>query len=188
MGGRRADAAIFADAPVQDLDLSRQRRGQGAVVGDDHDGGPLTVQIPQQADDGRSGGAVEVTGGFIGQDDGGVTDQGPGDGHPLAFPSRQLRGLGPGAVREPDSRQRLVRLFAAGPGRPAGIQQAIGHVVERGLMLGQEELLEHESDGGGPQRGDLPVGELADVEPADPDGPRGRPVQRPHDVQQGRFA
>jgi len=50
------------------------------------------------------------------------------------------------------------------------------------------ELLEHEPDGPGPQGGDLPVGELADVQPADPDGSGGRPVQRAHDVQQGRLA
>jgi len=104
VGGCRVDAAIFADSPVQDLDLSRHRRGQGVVVGDDHDGGSLAVQILEQAEDGRSGGAVEIAGGFIGQDDGGVTDQGPRDGHPLAFPSRKLRGLGPGAVGEPHSR------------------------------------------------------------------------------------
>ena len=55
-------------------------------------------------------------------------------------------------------------------------------------MLGQEKLLEYKTDGRGPQGGDLPVGEPADVEPADPDGPRGRPVQRPHDVQQSRLA
>ena len=188
MGGRRADAAIFADAPVQDLDLSRQRRGQGAVVGDDHDGGSLAVQVLQQAEDGGSGGAVEIAGGFIGQDDGGVADQGPRDARPLAFPSGQLGGFGVGAVGEPDSHQRLVRLFAAGPDGMACCMQAIGHVVECGLMLGQEELLEHESDGCGPQGGDLPVGEPADIEPADPDGPRGRPGQRAHDVQQSRLA
>jgi len=104
VGGCRVDAAIFADSPVQDLDLSRHRRGQGVVVGDDHDGGSLAVQILEQAEDGRSGGAVEIAGGFIGQDDGGVTDQGPRDGHSLAFPSRKLRGLGPRAVGEPHSR------------------------------------------------------------------------------------
>ena len=38
-------------------------------------------------------------------------------------------------------------------------------------MLGQEELLEHEADPGGPQRGQLAVGELLDVEAGDPTRP-----------------
>ena len=38
-----------------------------------------------------------------------------------------------------------------------GVEEAVGHVVEHALVFGQEELLEHEADPGGPQRGQLPV-------------------------------
>ena len=36
-----------------------------------------------------------------------------------------------------------------------GVEEPVGHVVEDALVLGQEELLEHEADPGGPQRGQL---------------------------------
>jgi len=38
-----------------------------------------------------------------------------------------------------------------------GVEEAVGHVVEHALVLGQEELLEHEADPSGPQRGQLPI-------------------------------
>ena len=55
-------------------------------------------------------------------------------------------------------------------------------------MLGQEELLEHEADPGGPQRGQLPVGELGHVEAGDPHVAGAGPVQAAHQVQQGGLA
>jgi hypothetical protein len=44
-------------------------------------------------------------------------------------------------------------------------------------VLGQEELLEDEADPGGPQRGQLAVGQLLDVEVGDPYQPGGGSVQ-----------
>ena len=59
---------------------------------------------------------------------------------------------------------------------------------EHALVLGQEELLEHEADPGGPQGGQLSVGESADVEAGDPNVARAGPVQAAHQVQQGGLA
>ena len=56
--------------------------------------------------------------------------------------------------------------------RDAGVEQPVGDVVERGLVLGQEELLEHEADPRGAQRGQLSVAKLGDVESGDPDRAR----------------
>ena len=69
-----------------------------------------------------------------------------------------------------------------------GVEEAVGHVVEHALVLGQEELLEHEADPGGPQRGQLPVGEPLDVEAGDAHVAGGGPVQGAHQVQQGGLA
>ena len=69
-----------------------------------------------------------------------------------------------------------------------GVEEAVGHVVEHALVLGQEELLEHEADPGGPQRGQLPVGEPLDVEAGDADVPGAGPVQGAHQMQQRGFA
>ena len=58
-----------------------------------------------------------------------------------------------------------------------GVEEPVGHVVEHALVLGQEELLEHEADPGGPQGGQLAVGQAGDVETGDPHVPGAGPVQ-----------
>ena len=45
----------------------------------------------------------------------------------------------------------------------AGGQQPVGDVAQDGLVLGEEELLEHEPDPGGAQRRQLPVAQRRDV-------------------------
>ena len=49
----------------------------------------------------------------------------------------------------------------------AGVEQPVGDVVERARVLGEEELLEDEPDPGRPQRGELAVAQLGDVEAGD---------------------
>ena len=49
--------------------------------------------------------------------------------------------------------------------RHPGVEQPVGDVVQHGGVLGEEELLEHEPDPGGPQRGQLPVGQPATSRP-----------------------
>jgi hypothetical protein len=55
-------------------------------------------------------------------------------------------------------------------------------------VLGEEELLENEADPGRPQRGQLAIGELVDVEAADRDSPCVGPLQRPDDMQERGLA
>ena len=91
----------------------------------------------------------------------GLPDQGPGDGDPLALPARELGGAGLGSLVQADQSEGVE-----GSGSPLGlgdpgVEEPVGHVVEHALVLGQEELLEDEADPGGPQRGQLAVGELA---------------------------
>ncbi len=79
----------------------------------------------------------------------------------------------------------LAAAFALGD---PGVEEAVGHVVEHALVLGQEELLEHEADPGGPQGGQLPVREPGDVEAGDPHPTGAGPVQGAHQMQQGGLA
>src|SRR6202042_1116534 len=53
-------------------------------------------------------------------------------------------------------------------------QQPVGDIAQHGLVLGEEELLEHEPDPGRPQRGHLPVGHRRHVEAGVPHRPRPR--------------
>ena len=72
-----------------------------------HDRGAAGVQRAEDVEHLGAGGRVEVAGGLVGQHDGRLADDGPGDGHPLALTARELRRAVPQAVGEPDPLERL---------------------------------------------------------------------------------
>ena len=76
-------------------------------------------------------------------------------------PPESWVGRAAAAMREADLAERLVRALASLGERHAGVEQPVGDVVERALVLGQEELLEDEADARRAQRRELPVGHLA---------------------------
>ena len=90
--------------------------GDASIVGDHHDGQTPEVLFRQQIEDLGSGMLVEVAGRFVGEKDLRIVDEGPGDGHPLAFAAGKLAG----AVVQPVSEaERLQQLDGASPERPA---------------------------------------------------------------------
>src|SRR5581483_7294895 len=139
-------------APVAEVDAPGEVAGHVMVVGDHHDGGALGVELVEDGHDGRARTAVEVAGRFVGEHDRRPADQCPGNGDALAFAAGELGGTVIAAVPEPDALQRLGGALLARRSRHPGVQQALGHVVERALVLGEEELLEHEPDPRRPQR------------------------------------
>ena len=185
---RRLVGAVEDDPAVEHLDAPAQARRDVPVVGDDHDGHPEVVQVLEEPQDGPSGGLVEVAGRLVGEHDRRAADQGPGDRDPLALPARELVGAGVGSLVEADQSEGVE-----GTGPPLGlgdpgVEEAVGHVVERALVLGQEELLEDEADPGRPQRSQLPVGEPLDVEAGDPHPAGAGPVQGAHQLQESGLA
>ena len=70
-------------------------------------------------------------------------------------------------LAQPDPGQRLGGSFPSLLHCNARIQQPVGDVLERGRVLGEEELLEHEADPGRPHSRQLPIGQLLDVETGD---------------------
>ena len=150
------------------------------------DGGTGGVELFEQLDDRFAGGAVEVAGGFVGQHDRRPADQGAGDGDPLPLAAGQLGGSGARAGRpgRPGG-SGFGGLGAALGDADAGVEQAVGDVVQHGGVFGEEELLEHEPDAGGAQRGQLPVGQVRHVQPGDVDAAGGGPVQGTQHLQQG---
>jgi hypothetical protein len=75
-----------------------------------------------------------------------------------------------GALGEADEVQGTERLLAAPGQADPGIKEPVGHVVQHALVLGQEELLEHEADPGSSQRRQLAVGHRGHVQSGDPHG------------------
>ena len=118
----------------------------------------------------------------------GSADEGPGDRDPLALAAGQLGRAGARPRGEARPGQSVGGpLRGARRGDP-GVEQPVGDVVERALVLGEEELLEDEADPGRPQRDELPVATAGDVEAGDADRARGRPVEGAHQVEQRRLA
>ena len=116
--GHGAGRRVTDDPPVADLDAPVHGGGDVEVVGDDHDGGAVAVQLAQQLQDRRPGGGVEVAGGLVGHHQRGPAGQGPGDGGALLLAAGQLVGPVPEPVAEPDPLER--RLRPAGGARRAG--------------------------------------------------------------------
>ena len=70
--------------------------GQGQVVGDEEDGGPMALlQTRQQGDDLRLDRHVQGGGGFVRHEEFRFAGQGHGDDNPLAQPPGELVGIGP---------------------------------------------------------------------------------------------
>src|SRR5580704_4968857 len=179
---------ITDDPPVSDLDAPLHGRGHVVVVGDDHDGRAVPVQLAEQVQEGGAGGGVQVAGRLVGHDQGGPADQGPGDGGALLLAAGQLVRPVPGAVAEPDPLDGRRGQPAALGGPPAPVEQTGGDVVEHGQPVEQEELLEDEAKAAGPQARQLRVGHGRGVLPGDPDHAAGGPFQGAHHVQQGALA
>ncbi len=92
------------------------------------------------------------------------------------------------AVGEPNRVQRLGGELASLTDLRAGIQQPVRDVVEHGLVLGEEELLEHEFDAPRTQRRELGIVQAGDLDATDPGGAAGGQLQGADDVQQRRLA
>jgi hypothetical protein len=90
------------------------------IMGDDQDGGaePL-VQVADQGEDLAAGMRIQVSGGLIGQQDGGIKCQGAGDGHTLALAAGEFVGQVVEAAAELHEFQQraraLIDLLAASP-------------------------------------------------------------------------
>ena len=187
-GERRGHGAVSATTRPSSISIRRGSRvaiARSCVI--------TTIVAPAALSSSSSamrafaGGAVQVAGGLVGEHDRRPVDQRAGDRHPLALAAGELRRPGRRAVGEADGGQRLERATAAQSDRRARVEQAVGDVVQRGRVLGQEELLEDEADAGGAQRGELPVGQARDVEPGHLHAPGAGTVERAQQVQQRRL-
>jgi hypothetical protein len=142
--------------------------GDVGLVGDEHDGVAAGVEGVEEGHDLEAGFGVEVAGGLVGEDDGGVVDQGAGDGDALALAAGELVGLVVHARFEADVGERLLGALDALGGGRAVVDERQLDVVQRGGAGQQVEGLEDEADFLVADAGELVVVQLADqlaVEP-----------------------
>src|SRR6266545_610610 len=172
---------------VQHGYLTRQVRRDHLLVGD-HDDGRDLVEFEQQPHHVLARLAVQRAGRLVGEQQRGFTHDRPRDRGALFFATGQrVRPVGQ-PVAEPDELQGRFGAFASFPLAGAGVEQAVGDVVQGRHARCQVELLENEPDPLGPQRREVMVGQFGDVEPVDDDLPGAGAVQRAHHMQQRRLA
>jgi hypothetical protein len=177
-------AGVVDHMAVEHPDLAGQLIGDAGVVRDHDDGGAGGVELADELHDRCAGGAVELAGRLVGENDRRTPDEGPGDRDPLALPSGDLGGLERRAYGEADPLERLIRAPIPLVGGDAGVEDPVGDVLAHRGVLGQEELLEDEADLPGPQPRQLAVIQLRGGDSTDADHAAGGSLQRPHDVQE----
>ena len=109
--------------------------GDLAFVGDDDNRGTLLVQLFKEGEDRLAVDAVEVAGRLVREHDRRTTGKRTGDRDALALASRKLVRTGVPAMRESDLGERLVGELATFAERHARIEQSVGDVVERALVI-----------------------------------------------------
>ena len=62
---------------------ARRSGAHGVVVGDDHDGQTVGVELVEQVEQRVGVHTVEVSGGLVGEEEARFADRGARDGHPL---------------------------------------------------------------------------------------------------------
>jgi hypothetical protein len=111
------------DATVDEGDPAIGGSGNFFAVGDENDGGFFfSGELGDEIDDHGAGGGVEIAGGFVGEKDRGLVDEGTGEGGSLELSTGQLVGAMVGAVSELD-----------------GFKEIVGTVTSRGVDTSGEE-------------------------------------------------
>jgi hypothetical protein len=113
------------------VDQAPGARGGLGVVRDHHDGlAEFAVQLVQQVQHLGGGHAVEVAGGFVGDDQRRVGHQCAGNGHALLLAAGELVGVVVHAVGQADHGQRRLHVAAALGAAQRGQQQRQLDVLE----------------------------------------------------------
>ena len=111
------------DAAVDEVDTTVGFDGDFFAVGDENDGGFFfSGELGDEIDDHGAGGGVEIAGGFVGEKDRGLVDEGTGEGGSLELSTGKLVGAMVGAVGELD-----------------GFKKIVGTVTSRGVDTSGEE-------------------------------------------------
>ena len=120
-------------------------RHVGLMRDHQHGDAVVHVQAPQQLHDLAAALGVQVAGGLVGQQHGGLGDDGAGNGHALLLPARQFGRCVVFPARQADRCQRLAGGRAACAGRFAAVQQGQLHVLLRRGARQQVEALKHKA-------------------------------------------
>src|SRR5579863_24407 len=171
----------FTQPPVVQLDASLGHPGNFRIMRDHEQRPPLAVQLGEQAHDDGLIHFVEVAGGFVGQDQLRLIDEGARDAYPLLFAAGEFGGQMLQPVAQPDGTQSIGCLML--------LRQAVKvlrehHVLERRQIRHQVMLLEDKSQFFGAETSPLGRGKRGQVLAVDQHAPLGRSIKASQNVEQ----
>ena len=160
---------------------------QTLVVGNQDQGGTaFAVEFEEQVADPLAGGAVEVAGGFVGEQHVRLRREGTGNGDPLLLAAGELARIVAQALAEADSLEQFSGALAS---VGAAFQlQGQHHVLQRIEAVEQLERLEHEAYMGRADARTLVLVEVAEGVPGETDLAAAGLVEPGEQAEQGRLA
>ena len=156
------------------------------IVAADNHGRPLFVDLFKNADDLESKLGIEIAGGFVGEKDLGLIDDGTGNRHPLLFSVGEVGRILPHFLMEIDHPESLEDPATDLFNRDAQDMKAEGHVVKDLFMEEQAEVLEDDAHRPA-ELIDLVVVEPKDIDAIDDNLAPGRQDLAKNDLEKGRF-
>ena len=135
------------DPAIDEGDAAVGGGGNFGAVGDEDDGGFLLAGEPgDEFDDGGAGGGVEVARRFIGKENGGLMNEGAGEGGALKLAAGELVGSMMGPVGESDGGQQFLGTLAGLSVDSAGKEEGEKNVFLDGEGGKEMKKLENKSD------------------------------------------
>lgn len=182
-------AVVAVDPAVFHADDAGHTLGEGRVVRDDDDGGAaLAVDLEEELVDSLAGGAVEVAGGLVAEQELGFEREGAGEGDALLLATRELAGAVADAVLEADLFEQGHAAVLHLTQRLALDQPGHGDVLEGGELGEQVVKLEDEADRLVAQGGQARAGQVGGRLPVEPDDAGAGQVERADAVHQRALA
>src|SRR5688572_13032141 len=179
---------VTDDEAIAQMNRSFSAARDPALVGDEHDSVARRMQSIEQGQNLGAGGAVQVAGRLVREQQRGLRDQRPGDRDALALSAGEFRGSMGRTIPEADVVERLGGAAPAFRPAHAAIGQRHLDVGERGEARQQRERLKYEADFPVTRARELPFGHLGHELPVQPVTPAIRGIEASQQVHQGRLA
>jgi hypothetical protein len=147
LGGLRDRGGLFLNDPaVEEMDGAVGMAGKARIVGDHTDGGALSMEIAQQFHDGFAIAGIEISGGLVGEEDGGFSGESAGDGDALLLASGELGWVMFEAVGHADFFQCFVDTLTSLRGAHAAVGERQFDIFIDGEIADEIKALEDEPD------------------------------------------
>ncbi len=141
-------ADVFNEDTVAQSDGTLGASRERGIVCDEHDGAAsFAIEHLQEFDNALSRGAIEISGGLVGEENARLIDEGAGERHALLFAAGKLLGKVVDPVSQPHPFEQIAGPLAGFANAHAACQfQGDLHIFERGECRDQLKALEDESN------------------------------------------